>query len=186
MSFERQLEVNCTSPDNPNTLRFCDDRDNGIPFAKTLKLAGSYPLMYGITFSAVLQSNQPSPPTTNATTTNMTFTRGTTLYPKTCPAPCPAGAIIGATSVMNQTSLTVALNPPQLFFNERITQFDIKVSKTFKVNRLSVSPVFEMFNVNNSDAIISYQSMSILSAQYLAPNSIMQPRMIGVGAQVRW
>jgi hypothetical protein len=46
--------------------------------------------------------------------------------------------------------------------------------------------MFEMFNVNNSDAIISYQSFSILSAQYLAPNSIMQPRMIGVGAQMKW
>jgi hypothetical protein len=40
--------------------------------------------------------------------------------------------------------------------------------------------------LNNSDAIISYQSQSILSPAYLAPNSIMQPRMIGVGATVRW
>jgi len=139
-----------------------------------------------VMFSASFQSNQPSPPTTNATTTNMTFTRGTTRYPAGCPAPCPAGQIIGPSAIMNQTTLTVALHPPQAFFNERITQFDIKVSKTFKFNRVSVLPTFEMFNVNNSDAIISYQSMSILSAQYLAPNSIMQPRMIGIGAQVKW
>src|SRR5262245_59417801 len=186
MSIERQLEINCTSPDNPNTLRFCDDQVNDLPWRKTFKAAGSYPLPYGILFSASFQSNQPSPPTTNATTANMTFTRGTTRYPAGCPAPCPAGQIIGPSAIMNQTTLTVPLQPPQAFFNARITQFDLKVSKTFKLNRVSVLPTFEMFNVNNSDAIISYQSMSILSAQYLAPNSIMQPRMIGVGAQVKW
>jgi hypothetical protein len=49
-----------------------------------------------------------------------------------------------------------------------------------------VSPVLEMFNVNNSDAIISYQSVNVLSGAYEAPNSIMQPRMIGIGAQVKW
>jgi hypothetical protein len=186
MSVERQLLTNCTSPDNPNTLRFCDDTVNNLPWRKTFKAAGSYPLPYGILFSASFQSNQPAPPTTNATTTNMTFTRGTTRYPAGCPAPCPAGQIIGPSAIMNQTTLTVALQPPQAFFNERITQFDLKVSKTFKFNRVSVLPTFEMFNVNNSDAIISYQSLSILSAQYLAPNSIMQPRMIGIGAQVKW
>jgi hypothetical protein len=186
MSFERQLDVNCTSPDNPNSRRLCDDRDNDIPFKKNLKIAGSYPLPYGITFSAVLQSNESPSATSAATSRNMTITRGTTRYPASCPAPCPAGAIIGPSAIQNQTSLVVALEPFNASFAERITQLDLKLSKTFKLNRVTVSPVFEMFNVNNSDAIISYQSMSILSAQYLAPNSIMQPRMIGIGAQVRW
>src|SRR6185295_2898430 len=58
MSFERQLDVNCTAPDNPNSLRFCDDRENDIPFRKTLKLAGSYPVKWGVVVSAAFQSNQ--------------------------------------------------------------------------------------------------------------------------------
>ena len=36
--FERQLEVACTAPDDPNTLRFCDDRQNDIPFRSQFKL----------------------------------------------------------------------------------------------------------------------------------------------------
>jgi hypothetical protein len=185
-SFERQLDVNCTAPDNPNSLRFCDETALDIPFRKTLKLAGSYPLPYGVTFSAVLQSNMPAPATSAATSSNMTFTTGTTRYPTNCPAPCPAGQVIVPRAVANQTSLTVALVPKAAYFFERITQLDFKVSKTFRLNRVTISPVFEVFNVNNSDAIISYQSMSVLSAQYLAPNSIMQPRMIGIGTQVKW
>jgi hypothetical protein len=39
---------------------------------------------------------------------------------------------------------------------ERLNQLDIKVSRTFRMGRVSVLPVFEVFNLNNSDAIISY------------------------------
>jgi len=186
VSFERQQDVNCTAPDNPNSLRLCNDGVNDIPFRKGLKIAGSYPVMYGILVSAVLQNNASPTGTTAATSRNMTITRGTTRYPTNCPAPCPAGQIIGPTTVQGQTTLVVALEPFNASYVERIVQFDFKVSKNFKYKRTTIAPVFEMFNVNNSDAIISYQSLSILSSQYLAPNSIMQPRMIGLGAQVKW
>lgn len=47
-------------------------------------------------------------------------------------------------------------------------------------------PVLEVFNLNNSDAIISYVTTNALSASYLAPNSIMQGRMFGAGVTTRW
>ncbi len=49
-----------------------------------------------------------------------------------------------------------------------------------------MEPTFEVFNVNNTDAIISYNTTNVLSSTYLAPNSIMQGRMYGFGAVVRW
>ena len=65
-----------------------------------------------------------------------------------------------------------------------------KVAVTFgcwtSVSRKSVLPVFEVFNVNNSDAIISYVTTNALAATYLAPNSIMQGRMFGFGVTTRW
>ena len=39
---------------------------------------------------------------------------------------------------------------------ERIVQLDFKVSRTFRFGRYQVLPTFEVFNLNNSDAIISY------------------------------
>jgi hypothetical protein len=195
-SVERERRVNCTVPDNPNMLRFCDETnlEDGfaVPFRKNLKLAGSVPLPLGITFSAALQSNQPLPPVVADTVTaatasfqSMTFTR-TTRYPTNCPAPCPAGALI-APSTMTQTSLIVELEPRASVLPERITQLDIKLQRTFRFDRVTVLPTFEVFNINNSDAIISYQGRNLLAhGTYLAPNSIMQPRMIGLGATVRW
>jgi len=62
LSVERELNVNCTLPDNPNFTRFCDERhlEDGfsIPFRKNLRLAGSIPIPYGITLSGSLQSNR--------------------------------------------------------------------------------------------------------------------------------
>ena len=78
------------------------------------------------------------------------------------------------------------LEPARGTFVERITQLDFKVSRTFRFGRVSVLPVFEVFNVNNSDAIISYVTTNALAATYLAPNSIMQGRMYGFGVTTRW
>ncbi|MGQ0735207.1 MAG: TonB-dependent receptor [Acidobacteriota bacterium] len=181
VSIERQLDVTCTTPDDPNSLRFCNDHDNGVPFRKTLKLAGSVPLAWGVTVSAVLQSN-------HGVTSSRTIapTRGVTRYPSTCPAPCPAGDIILPTALFGQSSMTIPLVDGDTVYTERITQLDLKVSKTVRFGRLSVTPTFEAFNINNSDAIISYVSTNALNAAFLRPNSIMQGRIIGVGFVTRW
>jgi hypothetical protein len=63
------------------------------------------------------------------------------------------------------------------------------VSKTVKLGRVSVLPTLEIFNVANSDAIISYIASggtNVLAASYLRPNSILQGRIIGVATTVRW
>jgi hypothetical protein len=116
----------------------------------------------------------------------MTIVRGSTRYPRTCPAPCPAGQVIAPATLQGATSLVIPLVPFNAHQVERITQLDLKLQRTFRLGRVSILPTLEVFNVNNSDAIISYQSLNVLNAQYEAPNSIMQPRMIGVGTVVRW
>jgi len=179
-SFERQQDVTCTAPDNPNTLRFCDDRENDLPFRRQFKLAGTYPLPYGVSFSGSFQSVQGS-----TSTTNMAITRNSTRYPANCPAPCPAGAIILPASFAPAT-FTLQLVDQGTVYTERIDQLDLKVQKTFRAGRINVTPVFEVFNTLNSDAVVSYVSTNVLNTAYLRPNSILQGRMMGVGATVRW
>ncbi len=168
LSFEREVNVNCTAPDNPNSLRFCDEThlEDGmeVPFRRNFKASGTYPMPWGVTFSAALQSNIPA-----LSTRTMVIRRGVSRYPSTCPAPCPAGAIIGPNAIQGQTTLTMNLVSPQTVQVERITQFDLKLSKTFRVGRVSVLPTLEIFNLNNTDAIVTYQSTDILSQQYRRP-----------------
>jgi len=181
VAFERELNVDCNNPDNPNNDRFCDDHDNEIPFKKNFRLAGSYPLMWGLTLSGSLQSNA-------GVDRGITYTvaRGTSTYPANCPAPCPAGSVILPTANWHTATATLTLVPSGAMFNERIHQVDLKLTRSFRVNRVTISPVLEIFNVYNADTIVTYVSTVYNNASYERPNSIVQGRMIGIGTTVRW
>jgi hypothetical protein len=117
----------------------------------------------------------------------MVYTKAT-RYPSTCPAPCPAGQlIVPATLAFAQASQTTALEPDAATRVERINQLDLKFAKNFRVQRFTVAPTLEIFNIFNADTIVSYVSTNSLAGSgYLKPNSIVQGRLIGIGAQVRW
>lgn len=185
VSYERERQRACTSPDDPNYggngQALCDEFQLDIPYRPQFKLSGTKDIGWGINLAVSFQNN--SSPTSSRV---MTVTRGATRYPASCPAPCPAGEIIMPTAVFGQTSLTYNLEAVRATAVERIVQLDFKVSRTFRVSRFTILPTFEVFNVNNSDAIISYITTNVLSSSYLAPNSIMQGRMYGLGIVTRW
>ena len=177
-TMERERQKACTAPDDPNYVsvsntiadpqwagqRFCDDFAVDIPFKNQFKLSGTRMIGWGLELSMAFQTNQ-SPTSTR----RMTVTRGVTRYPTDCPSPCPAGSIIMPTGVFGQNSIVMYLEPERATFVERINQLDIKLARRFEVGRVTLLPVLEVFNVNNSDAIISYQTTNALSATYLAP-----------------
>jgi carboxypeptidase family protein len=191
LSIERELNVNCTQPDNPNSQRFCDERhlEDGftIPWRNNLRLAGSYPAPFGITVSGSLQSNR-GVAIGSTTAGSASYAVGaTTRYPANCPSPCPAGALVIGPS-LTVTTLTVPLVPYLVNVADRINQLDLKASKTFRMmnGRVSVAPSVEVFNLINPDQIVSYVSTGYATASYLRPNSIVQGRIIGVSVQTRW
>ena len=49
---EQMLAVMCDEPSNPNNLLYCDQRKSGIPYQTSFKIAGNYPLPWGIQLSA--------------------------------------------------------------------------------------------------------------------------------------
>ncbi|MEO8679512.1 MAG: hypothetical protein ABI665_10730, partial [Vicinamibacterales bacterium] len=191
VAIERERFKACTAPDDPNYQStstgvyngegLCDDFAQDIPYRPSFKLSGTREIGWGVNVSVAFQNN--SSPTSSRV---MTVTRGVTRYPAGCPSPCPAGQVIMPTGTFGQTSLTYALDPLRATAVERIVQLDFKVSRTFRFGRLSVLPTFEVFNINNSDAIISYITTNVLSTAYQSPNSIMQGRMYGSGLVVRW
>jgi hypothetical protein len=192
MAIERERLRSCTAPDDPNYVTatagvfngvgLCDDYLLDIPWRPQFKMSGTREVAYGINVSMSFQNN--SSPTSSRI---MTVTRGTTRYPANCPSPCPAGEIIMPTaSFPGQASMSYMLESARQSSVERIVQLDLKVARTFRFGRVQVLPTFEVFNLNNSDAIISYVNTNVLSTGYLAPNSIMQGRMYGFGVVTRW
>ena len=124
-----------------------------------------------------------------------------TRYPATCPA-CPGGVapwapgqIVAPTlnGTPDSSNLTVPLIPygAEGQFTDRINQLDLRLTKTFTVGRVRLLPQLELFNVFNSAAVILQRSANYAvgpaaTNTYNQPSGILNARMIGVGAQVRW
>jgi hypothetical protein len=200
---ERTLRVTCDEPDDPNLLRFCDDRENGIPYRPQLKLSGSYPLPYGLQVSAVFQSlagrplggfstagifaNKISGPgygdVGSPAGTQWLITR-TTRYAANCLGPCTPGALV----IPNLTtaSLTLPLVPQGIEFLPRLNQFDISLQKWFELRGVRIQGQFDLFNVFNANPVLSVRSVNFGTGAYQQPSSILNGRTIRIGSQVRW
>src|SRR5262249_49000731 len=203
VSWERELIANCTAGRSvPNGLRYCDGFNLpdglGIPYAANLRFNASYPVpKIGVTVSASVQSNDGG-----AQSIFYTILR-TTRYPDgsnqylaagvpvaACPSPCAPGALVAPNMTLATfgSAGTTPLMPLGHLRYERLNQLDLRVSRTFRVQGISVIPTLEMFNINNTDKVITVASTSyaLAGGAYLRPNSIVQGRIIGLGAQVRW
>jgi hypothetical protein len=202
LMFERTLNIDCgTSVPgavvNPNSLRFCDETQNGKPFAGDFRLAGSFPLpWWGLMVSGAYMNNDEG-----ALTTTYTFSRtirypdGTTRYRNAggqivpaCPSQngCVPGAVTAPT--LTTSSGSVTLFAPDTLREERLHQLDLKVSKTFRMGKVTISPRFEVFNTFNTDKVINRVSSSYANATgtFRQPNTIVEGRIIGLGAMVKW
>ena len=176
-----------------------------IPYLAQGKLSGSVSLPLGIQVSGSFQSN-PGYPNRSLTPAVFSYRAAggtswllsrTTRYPANCPAPCPAGTLVLPTlngTPDNAANLRVQLIPygSEGQFTDRVNQLDLRVTKSVTVGRVKVLPQLEIFNVLNSSAVILERSTdySIASATapatYNQPSGILNGRIIGLGAQVRW
>jgi hypothetical protein len=193
-TFDRLMEVECDGTNelinvgattdtrgpgyvtDPNTLRFCDDREIGIPWRHELKFAGSYTIWYDIQVNAAFQSYTGAP-----TGVNWTITP-TLNYPSTCAAPCPVGQRV----IPNMTlpTLVVQLVPPGTRFLPRHNQLDFGVRKLFRFRGMQISGQADIFNLNNSSRINS--ETTAYGPSLGRPSAILQPRTLRLAAQMRF
>ena len=189
-STDQNVTVQCDDPDNPNNDRFCDLRDAGTPYRTQLKIAGTYPLpWWGIQLGGSLQSypgaviGAPTATIPNSSGTNWLLTN-TTRYAADCPGPCTPGAFVIPT--LTDASLTVPLRPYGTEFLDRLTQLDVRGSKTFTLNAYRIEAQIELFNLLNSDAADTVRGVNYGTAAYQQAASAVQGRIIRLGAQVKW
>ena len=121
---------NCEVED-PNSLRFCDQNELAIPFDKNFKLAGSYPLPWDISASAVFQSVPGLPRNITDVVTR---------------AQVPA---------LTLSSVTVPLSAPGEQYLPRLNQLDVKFGKTFRYRAGRIQPQLGIFNVSNEATVLS-------------------------------
>jgi Carboxypeptidase regulatory-like domain/TonB dependent receptor-like, beta-barrel len=212
-STDRSVANTCgAAATNPNFLIYCDQSQYGIPWRTQFKLVGTYPLpWWGIQFSGSLQAlpgyvlyhnalptlQQGSVVSPNASL-NFPNSAGTVfqISPTTRYTVCPgesaaAGCHVGDLVItdMKQAQLNVPLIPTGTELTPRVNQVDFSVSKRFTFERIRLEPKIDIFNAFNSSDYYTVRSMvysTTANATYKLPGSILQGRIVRLGAVFNW
>jgi len=205
---ERLLANVCSAATtNPNFLLYCDQSKSGIPWRTQFKISGTYPLpWWGIQISGALQALPGYILGTQALTQggagapNLTAVNGAgsifTVTPATKYTVCPGnsaqnGCVVGAPVIpgMNMGSLNVPLVAPSTELTPRLKQVDLSFAKKISWERFQFNPKLDIFNAFNSSDYFTVRSLTYSTAAgaaYLQPGSILQGRILRLGAVINW
>jgi hypothetical protein len=160
----RSVQDTCFVVDTPQDLLYCREV---TPFSgqTQLKLNGSLPLPGGVSFAGTYQNI--SGPTYNAN------------YPATSEEIAPS---LGRPLAGGVRTVTIPLVAPNTLYEGRTTRLDVRVSKTFRFDRVRLQVNLDSYNALNSDAIRTVNST--LNARWREPNSVIDPRHVQLGGQI--
>ena len=184
VSTDHSLNIRCDDPANPNNQLYCDQTQNGIPWLTQSKMALSMPLAYGLRFGAGWQFYKRFLPAVSGVQgTNWLVTR-TTRYAADCKGDCTPGALVIPNLTVAQ--LNVPLEAPGVLKSDWINQLDINVGKNVKFGKLTIEPEVSVFNTLNSLAVYAVRSFNYGTSSYLQPSTTLIPRVMRIGADVKW
>jgi hypothetical protein len=185
------IAVTCQTED-PNNLNYCDQSQYDIPMYKTFKLNGSYMLPWKLQVAATFQSY-------NGDARNGTYDGAIPATSMVDPslrviwnmsradflaATAKAGYNNGAGVTLTQSSVNVQLIEPGKKLLDRQNQADIRLKRIFNFGRLQAEAQFDAYNAFNSGVVLT--RVQSLGARLDVPASILQGRLLRIGAQLRW
>jgi hypothetical protein len=193
---QRSRTNTCDQHNDPNNIRFCDrfnlpSQYKAVDFKNDFKLAGSYPLRYGLQASGTFRS---TPGRTfgdfsrvdELLPINWNISRTTRYTAEGCAGrPCTPGALVIPGLV--QTSLIVPLAPTGTERKlKRLTQLDLGVSKKFIVRGMELTGALQVYNALNASTVVTERSANFATAAFAVPNEILLGRVPRLSLQMKW
>jgi hypothetical protein len=80
--------------------------------------------------------------------------------------------------------VTVNLIEPGTLYGERVNVFDLRVAKIIRIGRTRTNIGLDLYNVSNSDAILTYNNSFTPGGRWLAPTSMLSPRFLKFSAHL--
>ena len=161
------ITVACADFSDPNTLRYCDHSELGIPYRHSFKFSGSYPLPLGVVFGASVVSNAGHILGNNVIDGSLTVNWAV-----------PANLFPGGRT----RPVNVRLIPPGSQYLERWNQLDMQIKRVFSVGNTRIEPGVDLYNVFNSNAVL-VQNQNFGSALGQAQR-VLQGRLLRFTAQI--
>lgn len=182
----RQTTVQC-EVDDPNSLRFCDQRELDLPYLVQLKLAGTFPLPFGINLSGSWQGLPGVPVGTGRQDAEYVAAQNRVPDASLNTEYVVNNAIIrvaNPTATLTQASITVPLETPGTNFLDRWNQVDVRMSKKITVRGVTMQGQFDIFNMLNSSSILS--QAETFGPALGRPTAILQGRLFALGLQLNF
>ena len=93
-------------------------------------------------------------------------------------------AILGRTAQGAGNTIAVDLIEPGAKWGDRVNEVDLRFAKIVRFGHTRTHVGIDIFNVLNSDAILTYNQTFAPNGAWLAPQSVLTPRFVKVSAQL--
>lgn len=167
LSTGQTVTDSCFVVDSPQALRFCHV-ENPWSSQTQLKLFGVYNLPLDMQVSGTFQNIPGISIQANYTASNAEVRR--TLG---------RDLAAGATS-----NVTVSLIEPGTMYEDRINQFDARLTKIMRVGKYRVEGMLDVYNLFNASPILSINST--FGPNWLRPNQILDGRIFKLGIEIQF
>lgn len=186
LATEHTLQRMCDATDDPTRLLWCDDYAdaNLVPWLTQVKLSGSIPLKYNVQLGIGYQTYRRLLSTAATPIGTQWQITPTTRYAADCKGPCTPGALVNPG--MTVATMNVPLVKPGTELSDRVQMLDINIGRWFTFRNVRVQPEVAIFNALNNLAVYGVRSQNYLTASYMQPSTLLQPRITRIGLQVKW
>ena len=162
MSFGQTKDNNCFTVDSPQQLYQCQVTVPWWAGNGQIKLAGSYPLPYGIELSGVYQ-NLPGIP----------ILADVIFFPP---------QVVGLGRPLTSPTVTIPVIEPNTQFEDRINQVDFRIAKVFRGDFGRLRLPFDLYNMFNTNTVQqrnnAYGPSTAGGAGWGTPTRILSGRLI--------
>ena len=82
------------------------------------------------------------------------------------------------------STVTIPLVAPGTLYGERRNQIDIRVARNFRFGNKRLQLLWDLYNVMNSNPVLTYNNAFIPNGNWLVPTSVLQSRFVKLSASI--
>jgi hypothetical protein len=93
-------------------------------------------------------------------------------------------AALGRPAAVAGTTVPIDIVAPGQVWGDRVNEIDFRIAKVVRYKNLRTNIGFDVFNVINSNAVLTYNTTYAPTGQWLAPQQVLTPRFFKISAQI--